>query len=637
MADVLPRIAVIDDLFGRLLPTGINEDRENLCASFLLRDVTESEANASRQKIKAPIAEAVFFRGQKPACAKVDQTIENDLAGTMDFLRRGWIGDGPSFKRWSLVLLDLCFYTGRVTGQLSQAVAGEPGKQAEPGMPEGRASDIVPSQFFGLEVLRAVHDEFPDLPVVILSSQERGKVSEEFSAHGALAFLPRSNDDQGEELLRIYLDRHGLMADPHGLIVGNSLPLLKALRAARRTAYTDERENILIRGERGVGKEEFAKFIHRIHGTRASKDMIPVNSAVLTSELFQSELFGIGHRKATGVDKHEGAAIRADGGDLFFDEIKDMIPQAQAGILRFLEDGGFTPTGSKKMIESDVRVISATNADLETLAASGHFREDLLDRLRRGGTLVLPPLRDRKEDIPLLARSFVLDAESKKKGEGFRRTLSMEAMEYVADDAWPGNIRVLRDVMQKVVKDNDVEHIFPAQIEKARYELGLDRSPVTVPVESKRPIAEIAKGSKDDAEKPEVWATSATVKKPKTLSELIAVMRNFEFDLSRPDTLYNQLDTLDEAAAKLVVAYLLAALRMNMDHATGEPEITKAMQFITGNPKLKTPAAYDLVKRLMKRNVEVRETATEESLLRKAFEQAEAKRPTNRKKKTIPK
>ena len=172
---------MIDDLFGRTLPNGVNVDRENLCASFLMRDVTDPTVKTAQQRVKSPIAEAVFCRGQHPACTDTGQTVENDLAGTMEFLRQGWIGKGPSFKRWSLVLLDLCFYTGKVTGQLSHGVAGETGKRAEPGMPEGRASDIVPSKFFGLQVLQEIHAKFPDLPVVILSSQERGKVSQEFS------------------------------------------------------------------------------------------------------------------------------------------------------------------------------------------------------------------------------------------------------------------------------------------------------------------------------------------------------------------------------------------------------------------------------------------------------------------------
>ncbi len=653
MSESLPRILIVDDLFGRVAPDGINKDRENLCGSFLLKDVTNPKLHASRQKIRKPIADVIFCRGQKPAPAKPNDFVENDLPGTMDFIRQGWIGSGPKFKRWSLVLLDLCFYTGKVTGELSSAVAGETGKRAEPGMPEGRAEDIVPSKFFGLDLLRAIHAEFPDLPVVILSSQERGKVSQEFSAHGAKAFLPRSNDADGYELLQTYLDRHGLMEDPHGLIVGRSLPLLKALRAARLTAYTKERENILIRGERGVGKEEFARFIHRTHPSRAKKELVPINSAVLTSELFQSELFGIEKRKATGVDAHKGAAFRANGGDLFFDEIKDMIPQAQAGVLRFLEDGGYTPTGSKKLIESDVRVISATNADLESLAASGHFRDDLLDRLRGGASIVLPPLRERKEDIPLLARAFLIQTQAKvESGEvTLLRQFSNEAMACLIADDWPGNVRVLRDVINRVVRDNDVEYIYPAQIEKAKEDLGIAQSPavsVVVPsaisqqhdgeIAVRLPVSDRLASNDDLAISPKTPLTPdgnitlPNSKEVTSLEDLVSIIRDFDFDLADRDGLRGKLDELDETAAGLVAKYLLAGLQITKDPVNGDLGITKAIQFVTGK-KIATSSAADTIKRLLKRHPMARAVALEDPILKQAFDQAEKLRPTKSAKK----
>lgn len=656
MDDILPRILIVDDLFGRHLPDGTNEDRDNLCAKLMLQDVTASvlpgKPMVSRQKIKSPIAEAVFIRGQTPDCPDDNDEVRNDLEGTLEIVRQGWIGSGERFKRWSLVLLDLCFYTGRVTGKLNSAVAGSGSNRAEVGMPEGSADDIVPSQFFGLTLLKAIHERFPDLPVVILSSQSREKASVEFSKHGALAFLPRTSPD-GEALLRTYLNRHGLMPEPYGLIVGRSLPLLKALRAARRTGYSPTRENILIRGERGVGKEEFAKFIHRSHEFRAIHKLISVNSAVLTTGLFASELFGIEKRKATGVDQHQGAVSRAHEGDLFFDEVKDMIPEAQAGLLRFLEDGTYTPTGGKEEQTADVRVISATNADLEEHAASGRFRDDLFDRLRRGGTIFLPPLRDRKEDIPLLARFFLRQAEESRlpslasSPDHVKRQFSDEAIQALMDDDWPGNIRVLRDVIIRAVKDNDVEFIYPVHIDKACQDLGLSRSCVTVPARTKQPAAEsinslkgitedpsnrstLASGSRVAGDGSQVMATAGSVKQPETLAELVSTMQYFEFDLSDPDSLYSQLDKLDEAAAKLVVGYLLASLRMHKDHATGAPEVTKAVKFAKGKQKLATFEAYDVIKRLLKRNQAVFDWALTEPLLKQAYEQAESTRRSNR-------
>jgi DNA-binding NtrC family response regulator len=658
MSVELPRVLIIDDLFGRHLPNGTNEDRDNLCASFMLRDVTgevlSGRRTVSKQKIKSPIAEAVFIRGQTPDCPSNGDEVHNDLEGTLEIVDQLWAGSGKGFKRLSLLLLDLCFYTGIVTGKLSSAVGGSGSNKAEPGMPEGRAEDIAPKGFFGLKLLKVIHTRYPDLPIVILSSQDRDKVSQEYSAHGALGFLPRTAPD-GDEQLRTFLDRHGLLPEPHGLIVGRSLPLMKALRAVRRTAYNDSRDNILIRGERGVGKEEFSRYIHRVHPNRSSKEFIAVNSAVLTSGLYVSELFGIEKRKATNVDKHEGAVARAHQGDLFFDEVKDMIPEAQAALLRFLEDGTFTPTGATEEREVDVRVISATNADLDQYAASSRFREDLLDRLRRGGTIFLPPLRDRKDDIPLLAMKFLRNAEQSLSSSSavgklkpLTRQFSDEALSLLMADDWPGNIRVLRDVITKVVKDNDVEFVSPSQIEKARKDLGLDRSSATIPVvmehsqhnlsldvtREKVDISTTSVVDRDAAQESKVPSPLVESKQPETLAELIEIVNKFEFDLSDRKALSNQFDTLDEVATKLVVRYLLVCLQQHEDPATGKSELTKAVKFATGQKDLATSAAYDKIKRLLKRNDSVREWALNEPLLRQAYEQAETTRVSNRAKKS---
>lgn len=658
MSMELPRVLIIDDLFGRHLADGTNEDRDNLCASFMLRDVTgevlPNKKTVSRQKIKSPIAEAVFIRGQTPDCPSTGDEVCNDLEGTLEVVGQLWLGTERGSKRLSMLLLDLCFYTGFVTGKISSGVGGSGSNKAEPGMPEGRAEDIAPKEFFGLKLLKEIHSRHPDLPIVILSSQDRDKVSQEYSAHGALGFLPRTAPD-GDEQLRTFLDRHGLLPEPHGLIVGRSLPLMKALRAVRRTAYNDSRDNILIRGERGVGKEEFSRYIHRVHPNRSSKEFIAVNSAVLTSGLYASELFGIEKRKATNVDQHEGAVARAHQGDLFFDEVKDMIPEAQAALLRFLEDGTFTPTGATEEREVDVRVISATNADLDQYAASSRFREDLLDRLRRGGTIFLPPLRDRKDDIPLLGMAFLRKAEqslssSFGKLKPLTRQFSDEALSLLMADDWPGNIRVLRDVITKVVKDNDVEFIFPSQIEKARKDLGLDRSSVSIPVAMEHSVTERNPGLDVAREEVNISTTSATVdrhaaheskvpsplvesKQPETLAELIATISKFQFDLSDRKALSNQFNSLDEAATKLVVRYLLVCLQQHEDPATSKSELTKAVKFATGQTDLATTAAYDVVKRLLKRNPAVFDWALTEPLLKQAYEQAESTRVSNRPKK----
>jgi len=222
---------------------------------------------AAPQRIADPAAEVVFCRGQMPACSVVGDTVENDLDVIVQTVRRGWL-PSPSLRRWAMVLVDLCFYTGLVTE--------ESNRHAE-GMAKGREGDDDPTSYFGLQVLRTLQEEFPDVPVVVLSSKPRDQVSRAFANHGALGFLPRE-DSRSPDLLREYLWRHGLVPDPSGEVVGRSRQLLLALRSARRVAATGG--NALIRGERGCGKELFARYIHRQKPRERHSPFIIVNSAV---------------------------------------------------------------------------------------------------------------------------------------------------------------------------------------------------------------------------------------------------------------------------------------------------------------------------------------------------------------------
>src|SRR5688572_1521924 len=189
----LPRILVIDDLFGRQVAGGRNEQRSNLCGQFLLRDITGDEhGKGSAQRITKPIAAAVFCRGQRPACAVPGTFVENDVDSVLDVVRSGWRTAGEAnHPRWAMVLLDLCFYTGLVTAASNSR---------QPGMPEGRPGDDEPDKYFGLVLLEQIGRRFRDLPVVILSSKSRDEVSRRFTELGALGFLERDCDD-GPELL----------------------------------------------------------------------------------------------------------------------------------------------------------------------------------------------------------------------------------------------------------------------------------------------------------------------------------------------------------------------------------------------------------------------------------------------------
>jgi len=448
-----PRILIIDDLFGRTHAEQRNEERANLCGQYLLLDVTGDERGKGEpQKVLEPTAEVVFYRGQRPETSVVGDHVENDLEGVLDVVRRGWSDVPQRYARWAMVLLDLCFYTGRVTEESSRRAAG---------MPEGREGDDDPEQYFGLQILGALREQFPDLPVVILSSKSRKEVSRDIAYLGALAFLPR-DDSNSPDLLRDYLWTHGLIQDTSGIQIGRSKEFLLALRAARRAASTQR--NVLIQGERGTGKELLARYIHRESLAGKETPFIVVNSAVLTPELFAAELFGIERGVATGVEQRLGLIQAAAGGDLFLDEISDMPAQVQAGVLRAIEDRQYTPIGARMPQSVNVRFLSASNADLDSLGSSGVFRHDLLDRLLEGGSVRLPPLRERTEDIPLLAEKFVQDAEASQP-RAMRRTIDPEALDLLLRHNWPGNIRELRSSLFGAVTNYpDVEHLVPVHL-----------------------------------------------------------------------------------------------------------------------------------------------------------------------------
>lgn len=576
MKTELPRILIIDDLFGRQIKDQPNRDRANLCGMYGLEDVTGDESVSTGEEVVDPVAQVVFFRGQRPLCADIGDTVENDLDATTAFVRKGW-QVAPGEDRWALVLLDLCFYTGQVTPASHQGVAG---------MPEGRPQDDDARTYFGLRILERLHAEFPELPVVILSSKKRDDVSESFTAHGALGFIPRT-DAASPELLRSFLWRHGLVGDTTGTIAGNSLALLLALRAARRVAT--DRRNVLIRGERGTGKELLARYINQCAASEGRKrPLVAVDSGALTPSLYYSELFGHTKGSFTGaLSKHQGLVAKADGGDLFFDEIGNMPMDVQAGLLRVLETRVVMPLGAAVGREADVRFLAATNVDIEENAATGvGFRGDLLDRLREGGTIVLPPLRERCEDIPRLAERLVRQAEAENAG-AMRRKISAETMAMLIAQPWDGNIRELRSCIFKAVNDHpDVEYLVPDHLELA------GSKPDKVDNQS------YMRQSRQPGDGSHQLSAGGFAR----FSDLVGILERFEV---RPD------DSMDwagrwaqfqSANARVMMGLLHAALyatrRLTPQHPEGEIKIHPAIKLLTGDTTLTASKAADLIKRI---------------------------------------
>ncbi len=242
-------------------------------------------------------------------------------------------------------------------------------------------------------------------------------------------------------------------------IIGESMPMQEVLETVKQVAPS--RSTVLLLGESGTGKELIAKAIHQL-SPRAKQPMVTVNSAALPPTLLESELFG--HEKGAFTGAHErriGRFEQAQGGTLFLDEIGEIDAALQVKLLRFLDQRTFERVGSNKTLTSDVRVIAATNKDLQAMVKEKKFREDLYFRLKVV-EITLPPLRDRRGDIPLLARAFLSDfaQENNKPVSEF----TPEALDLLMNYSWPGNVRELRTAIEHAVVLSRAEKISPRDL-----------------------------------------------------------------------------------------------------------------------------------------------------------------------------
>ena len=308
----------------------------------------------------------------------------------------------------------------------------------------------------GLEVLARLGDESPGSLVIMISGHGTIDTALEATRRGAYDFLEKPLDtDRLLVTLRRALELKGLTESMAELrsqvesryeIVGNSLPIRRVLERIEKVAATDAR--ILISGENGTGKELVARAIHRL-SSRSDTVFIEVNCAAIPSELIESELFGHLRGSFTGAfADRAGKFEQANGGTLFLDEIGDMSRDAQAKVLRVLEQGVLTRIGGSEAVEVDVRVLSATNKNLEQEIEDGGFREDLFYRLNVV-PISVPSLRDRREDIPMLVTHF---SEGMVAREGSApRVFSDAAMDRLKTLTWPGNVRELRNTVERLL------------------------------------------------------------------------------------------------------------------------------------------------------------------------------------------
>jgi two-component system nitrogen regulation response regulator NtrX len=316
--------------------------------------------------------------------------------------------------------------------------------------------DVKMAGIDGLEALKKIRDADPAATVVMISGHGTIQTAVEATQLGAYDFLEKPLDtDRILVTLRNALQHLELHAENARLretvearyeMVGRSYAIRALIDTIERVGPTPAR--VLITGENGTGKELVARAVHRL-STRAGAAFIEVNCAAIPGELIESELFGHMKGSFTGaVVDRAGKFELADGGTLFLDEIGDMSLAAQAKVLRVLEDGVVTRIGGAKPHAVDVRVIAATNKNLESEIADGHFRQDLFYRLNVVPVSV-PPLRDRREDIPALVQHFVALLTQR---EGMApRQIAPDAVERLTSYDWPGNVRELRNTIERLL------------------------------------------------------------------------------------------------------------------------------------------------------------------------------------------
>jgi two-component system nitrogen regulation response regulator NtrX len=308
----------------------------------------------------------------------------------------------------------------------------------------------------GLDVLAKLREVDPHAVVVMISGHGTIDTAVEATRKGAYDFLEKPLDtDRLLVTLRRALELKGLTQSVAALkrqvasryeIVGNSFAIRQVLERVEKVSPTEAR--VLITGENGTGKELVARAIHRL-SARADRQFVEVNCAAIPSELIESALFGHMKGSFTGaIADRAGKFEQADGGTLFLDEVGDMSLEAQAKVLRALEEGVVTRVGGSKPIEVDVRVIAATNKDLEEEIEAGDFREDLFYRLNVVPIRV-PPLRERRDDVPMLVQHFA-DIMSKREGVTPRK-FDESAVAHLLELPWPGNVRELRNTVERLM------------------------------------------------------------------------------------------------------------------------------------------------------------------------------------------
>jgi len=364
--------------------------------------------------------------------------------------------------------------------------------------PDVVLTDIRMPQVSGIDVLAEARERHPDIPVVLMTAQASLRSAIDAVNAGAFYYVQKPfTNDELLAILRKAADFGGLKSENRTLRreirkrdgstgwrpIGQCRNFLEALGVAETVAPTES--TVLIYGESGTGKEVLARFIHGL-SERAEKSFLSINCGALPESLLESELFGHVRGSFTGAIKDkQGLFVAASGGTLFLDEVGETVPATQVRLLHVLQNSEVIPVGATEPVQVDVRIIAATNADLEEKIRHGAFRSDLFYRLNVIA-IPLPPLRDRRDDIPLLAENFLTNfAEHRGRAP---KSLADEALQVLMEYDWPGNVRELENALERAVamvqsSEIDREALPIRVIERQPTPLVSGETPVNPPLE----------------------------------------------------------------------------------------------------------------------------------------------------------
>jgi len=369
------------------------------------------------------------------------------------------VDDDSAFASYLRTFLSLRGYETRAYSRGDEMLAAI--RQGDP--PDIVLLDVMMPGMDGLETLRNLKTARPELQAIMLSGRERAATIVEAVQLGAANYVIKPDDPEGlgeialEAAIKNAIEKSRLVSELNELrqqlsddqdraVWGRSDPMQQITRVIEQVADSDV--TVLIRGESGVGKELVARALHQQSGRR-QRPFVKVNCAALPADLLESELFGHEKGAFTGAATTRiGKFEQADGGTMFMDEIGEMKPGLQAKLLHVLQDAEFTKLGSNKRVNVDVRVVAATNRDLEQMMLKGDFREDLYYRLKVI-EVVVPPLRERRDEIQPLTEFFL--ARYARRYNRPLRPLSDDLRLRFHDYEWPGNVRELENMIKRIV------------------------------------------------------------------------------------------------------------------------------------------------------------------------------------------